>query len=225
MDWWNVLKGRGKIRIPAKRKRKLPTTHPSKALRGGRYVRTMRDAKREHRRQLENTRAENKHLDDRFRLFNQPQVMDHVMQDSKASSTNTLPIDMGPPSKFRRRGNVKRQDDFSPKRPPRRKPVAFDRPGFRTGGGETLPLPDSERERDKNELMGEWGEDDGLHYEIQRLGGFIPSRADKVNRPQENPFYHPNEEQIRALNERIRFLQNQQYDRAGNRIQQGEQNE
>lgn len=289
MDWWDVLKGRGKIRIPTKRKRLQPPKNKSKVryhfdaaksrnakideLRAGRQVvgedgqlrqvtddeiADTKNAPVAHMRELarklgeeyrhggpkaiyslggnqrnvneheqarrHNANAEREDRTARERAFRQPQVMDHISQDSKARSTNTLPLDMGQPSKFRRRGNLQRRGDESFE-PPRRKFVAHDRPGFRTGGGETLPLPDSERERDLRELMGDYVDDFGLYGELWELNAHNRSRADKVNRPQRSPFYMPNEQQISALNERIEFLRNQQYDRAGNRIQQGEQNE
>ena len=333
MDWWTLLKGRGKIRIPTKRKRRQPPKNQSKAryrfdaaksrdakldaLMAGRQVvgedgqlrqvtaeefddisslspyyqhdRPTRNARplrarnapaahmrelaqqlgeqyrhggpkavysyRGNQRNANERRQARRHniranVDDKFaqeRAFRQPQVMDHVTQDSKARSTNTLPIDMGPPSKFRRRGNLKRESDRS-EDPLRRKPVAHDRQGFRTGGGETLPLPDTQEERDRKTLQ-EVGE------ELNNLiSSELGDRKKKVNVPRmKMPLYMDSREEEEERFKRIRQnaddrqryeqknlgglqqqmmdlsaeqgkLFAQQYDRQGNRIQ-GEQND
>lgn len=337
MDWWNVLKGRGKIRIPTKRKRRQPPKNQSKAryrfdaaktrdafldkLRAGRQVvgedgqlrqvtademrdiyslkpdyrydratrnarplrarnapaahmeelaqklgeeyrhggpkavysypagGNRRNAKERGRAEIRNIDAKNDDRRARRHAFGQLQVMDHVMQDSKARSTNTLPLDMGPPSKFRRRGNLKRESDRS-EDPLRRKPVAHDRQGFRTGGGETLPLPDTQKERDRKTLQ-EVGE------ELNNLiSSELSDRRKKVNVPRmKMPINaemsrEQEEERFRRIqqnaDDRTKYEQrylaggaqqrlmdlsaeqgklfSHQYDRAGNRIQ-GEQND
>jgi len=119
-----------------------------------------------------------------------------------AGSVNRLPLSMGPPSKFRRGRNFNT--------PSRKNPVAYIRPGFRTGGGETLPLPDSEKERDESEKQKVAEELGSLH---------------ENNRRRPNPFFYPNSplSQMQELGRRMDALMSQQYDQAGNRI--GEQND
>jgi len=212
MDWWSVLKGRGKIRIPKERNRSD-------------------DSVRRH-----------------FALT-QPQVMDHVMPESKARSTNTLPIEMGPPNKFRRRRNLKTRGDLSPF-PPRRKPVAYDRPGFRTGGGETLPLPDTQQQRDKktlqqigeelNNLISSEMEDRRKKVNVPRMK--MPHRADMSRKQRDERSARMQQNQADRNRYEQKYLEGgaqqrmmdlsaqqgrlfaQQYDQTGNRIE-GEQNE
>ena len=234
MDWWDVLKGRGKIRIPAKRKRLKKNPNRSKATRELGYDRgtTRRDKKRDAYVERQNRMAESEDREARERAFNQPHLMTDGNFDSQA-----LPLSMGPPSKFRRRSNFNTQQT-----PLRRKPVAHDRQGFRTGGGETLPLPDTQKQRDERDLR-EIGE------EMARLMERDHSRRIKVNYPRKPSamMYEPHlaeaedrrfaaakaarDRALAKVNTDLRekfqqseALQNQQYDRAGNRIE-GEQNE
>lgn len=229
-----VLKGRGKIRIPTKRKRRPPVKNPSKAKyrysdydtrralerakkegrqvvgddgelkpinekdvrtsakhlpmahmrmqeqqytqRGpkGVYVRTYPEAKRNRQRVRANEKADEKDKRDLEEALSTGQVMDFASPRSKGRKASTIPVDAGPPSKFRRGKNL-RQTPQSVRGEPRR-PFALVRPGFRTGGGETLPLPDTAQQRQQKDLQ-------AVGEELMQLYSRPLSRAVKVNFP------------------------------------------
>ena len=235
----NVLKGRGKIRIPTKRKRRPPVKNPSKAKyrysgydtqralnrakkegrqvvgddgelkpinekdvrpfqilpmahmrmqeqqytqRGpkGVYVRTYPEAKRNRQRVRANEKADEKDKRDLEEALSTGQVMDFASPRSKGRKASTIPVDVGPPSKFRRGKNLRQFGSnlpfFESVRVKPRRPFALVRPGFRTGGGETLPLPDTAQQRQEKDLQ-EVGE------ELMRLYSRPLSRTVKVNFP------------------------------------------
>ena len=235
----NVLKGRGKIRIPTKRKRRPPVKNPSKAKyrysgydtrralerakkegrqvvgddgelkpinekdvrpfqilpmahmrmqeqqytqRGpkGVYVRTYPEAKRNRQRVRANEKADEKDKRDLEEALSTGQVMDFASPRSKGRKASTIPVDAGPPSKFRRGKNLRQFGSnlpfFESVRVKPRRPFALVRPGFRTGGGETLPLPDTAQQRQEKDLQ-EVGE------ELMRLYSRPLSRTVKVNFP------------------------------------------
>jgi hypothetical protein len=261
MKWWSLLKGRGKIRIPAKSKRREgDERHNEKA--------DVRDAFKRERafNPLGDVNddinavnfGEQSHGNQKDRLVStkrgpihqwrrgKPDTKDtserrqlgryDTLDDSSMPTTDSgLPLTeeeqkrfLQSPTKlpkYKSRGWRFNRDSYEPmahamesmrsKLPKmnRESAVAFDRPGFRTGGGEALPLPESEKSRDSKRMREIYEEQNSLFPP--------PSRANKVNNPQGEKQFSPQAyEEMQRLNAELERLNQQQYAQGGERLDQ-----
>ena len=234
---WSVLKGRGKIRIPAKSKRRkgdrrsnrkaeerdafqrqrafnplgdvnddINAVNIGEETHGNqrdRLVSTKRGPIHQWRRGKPDTRD----TSERRQLGRYDDTLDWV---SMPTTESGIPLTeeeqkrfLQSPTNLERNKLPKMNRDSA---------VAFDRPGFRTGGGEALPLPDSEESRDRKRIR--------EIYEQQNSLFPLPSRADKVNNPQgDKQLSSQAYEEIQRLNAELERLNQQQYTQGGERVE------
>ncbi|MAB58841.1 MAG: hypothetical protein CL524_15035 [Aequorivita sp.] len=272
MEWWTVLKGRGKIRIPAKSKQLDLQPHPTSKPDSSRNRRLERRKKKaEERDAFQRQRAfnplgdvnddinavnfgEQSHGNQRDRLVSTKRGPIHRWRRGKPDTRDTserrqlggyddtldwqsmpttdsgVPLTEEEQKRFLQsptKLELPKFDFFGDYEPMghamesvrsqipkmnRQSATAFDRPGFRTGGGEALPLPESEESRDRKRVR--------EIYEQQNSLFPLPSRADKVNTPQGDKQFSPQAyEEIQRLNAELERLNQQQYTQGGERVE------